>query len=141
MRLPPGPAICRPASQWTDRPVRAQLSAQTRNFASHIGARVPPKRHLSSNFAQTPALHRAVGLRALPRLCHLAKLATAREPALILAGGSIVVTMLEAFIVHATFANAVRNRDRREISGRREGKSEQDQQQCRNRGLMHPIFS
>ena len=72
---------------------------------------------------------------------HAAELARAREPALILAGGSTAVTMLDAFIVHPAFANAVRDRDRREISGRREGCSEQDQQQCRNGGLTHPIHS
>lgn len=66
-------------------------------------------------------------------------LAPAGQAALILAR-CIAVTTLEAFIVDAAFANAVRNRDRCEIPRRRDGGSEHDQQQCRNGRVTHSIL-
>lgn len=56
--------------------------------------------------------------------------------ALPLAAG-VPLTVLQALLVHAAFASAVRNRDQREILRRRDVGAEQRQQCGREHGLTH----
>jgi hypothetical protein len=83
------------------------------------------------------------GLLAFERRYTLLKnhaLATAREAALARASG-VAATPFDAVVVHPAFANAIRNRDRREIPGRRDVSAEEGQEDGRNDGLTHRTLS